>query len=247
MNKFLMLILIALLLNACGKDNDKVEKEYPKTVTFDYNGTSATYGVIKKDYLVDASGNALKNPITKLWLDRNLGAQRAATYMNDSLAFGDLFQWGRLADGHQNRKSLTKEELSNNIIPGHDKFIIQPLGHGDWLANPDNSLWNGTENINCSCPQGWRVPTKDELLLEINSWNALNLDAAYASPLKWVSTGNRDNHGTERYSTYWAFMWTSTALDNRRAYSLAIIATDTAEIIESQRISGYAIRCVKDY
>ncbi|MFZ1451482.1 MAG: hypothetical protein WAT20_02205, partial [Ferruginibacter sp.] len=48
------------------------------------------------------------NPITgKIWMDRNLGASRVATSSTDDLAYGDLYQWGRLTDGHQNRTSGT--------------------------------------------------------------------------------------------------------------------------------------------
>jgi uncharacterized protein (TIGR02145 family) len=46
------------------------------------------------------------NPITgKTWMDRNLGASQVATSSTDTAAYGDLFQWGRLADGHQCRSS----------------------------------------------------------------------------------------------------------------------------------------------
>lgn len=35
------------------------------------------------------------NPVTgKIWMDRNLGATRAATSSTDALAYGDLYQWG---------------------------------------------------------------------------------------------------------------------------------------------------------
>jgi len=249
MSKYFILSLISLFLISCDKDNnnEKVEKDYPKTVTFDYNGNSVTHGVIKKDYYVDSNGNSMEIPVTKLWLDRNLGAQRAAIIINDSLASGDLFQWGRLADGHQKRRSQTVEILSSNIIPGHDKFIISPLNSNDWLENTNDSLWNDLENTNCSCPDGWRVPTIDELGMELNSWKTKNMDGAFDSSLKWVSTGNRDNHGTERYSEYWGFIWTSTTQDNGMVYSLAIIGSNTAEIITSARIFGMAVRCVKDY
>ena len=37
----------------------------------------------------------------KCWLDRNLGAVYVATSSTDYGAYGSLFQWGRLADGHQ--------------------------------------------------------------------------------------------------------------------------------------------------
>ena len=48
------------------------------------------------------------NPITgKTWMDRNLGASQVATSSSDAAAYGDLYQWGRRADGHQCRNSPT--------------------------------------------------------------------------------------------------------------------------------------------
>jgi hypothetical protein len=48
------------------------------------------------------------NPSTgKTWMDRNLGANQAATSKTDAAARGDYYQWGRLADGHQCRTSPT--------------------------------------------------------------------------------------------------------------------------------------------
>ncbi|MBK6785254.1 MAG: hypothetical protein IPG79_17015 [Saprospiraceae bacterium] len=129
----------------------------------------------------------------------------------------------------------------------HDNFIIQPLGSSDWLLESNDSLWNDQANTNCSCPDGWRVPTSEELAMEMNSWISLNMEGAYNSALKWVSTGNRDNHGTERYSTYWGFYWSSTTSVQKQVNVMAIIASSTAEIISGPRISGHAIRCIRDY
>jgi hypothetical protein len=37
----------------------------------------------------------VQNPVTgRIWMDRNLGASRAATSPTDSEAYGDLYQWG---------------------------------------------------------------------------------------------------------------------------------------------------------
>jgi hypothetical protein len=48
------------------------------------------------------------NPTTgKTWMDRNLGATQVATSSTDAAAYGDLYQWGRRADGHQCRTSAT--------------------------------------------------------------------------------------------------------------------------------------------
>ena len=41
----------------------------------------------------------------QVWMDRNLGAVRVAQSMDDYQAYGWLYQWGRLADGHENRQS----------------------------------------------------------------------------------------------------------------------------------------------
>lgn len=51
------------------------------------------------------------NPTTgHTWMDRNLGASRAATSSTDTEAYGDLYQWGRAADGHQKRTSGTEHQ-----------------------------------------------------------------------------------------------------------------------------------------
>ncbi|MEA3448519.1 MAG: hypothetical protein U9Q98_08760, partial [Bacteroidota bacterium] len=42
------------------------------------------------------------NPATgKVWMDKNLGASQVADSSNDYNAYGALFQWGRLSDGHE--------------------------------------------------------------------------------------------------------------------------------------------------
>jgi hypothetical protein len=79
------------------------------SVTFTYKGNVVTYGT------VESQGEC--------WMDRNLGASRVATAYNDSVAYGDLFQWGRGDDGHQNRDSGVTSTLSTTDNPGHSNFI----------------------------------------------------------------------------------------------------------------------------
>ena len=43
----------------------------------------------------------------QVWMNRNLGASRVAVSSTDTAAYGDLYQWGRLDDGHESRTSLT--------------------------------------------------------------------------------------------------------------------------------------------
>jgi len=44
----------------------------------------------------------VKSATGKIWMDRNLGASQVATSSTDAAAYGDLYQWGRAADGHEN-------------------------------------------------------------------------------------------------------------------------------------------------
>lgn len=242
-----------LLFNGCkdksAEDDNPPEKEYPKSVTFELNGSSVTYEVIKMDYSIDHKGDSLETPVSLLWLDRNLGATRAATTKNDPMAAGDLFQWGRMDDGHQVRSSDTTQALALNAQPGHNQFIAAPLNSSDWLVVSDDQLWNGSTNANCPCPDGWRVPNIQELMMEMKSWAVPNMSGAYQSPLKWVAGGNRDNHGTERYTDSWALIWSSTIAPSGKqsAEQLVIIGDDVSEPISNPRIFGGSVRCVKDF
>ncbi|MCI5141738.1 MAG: hypothetical protein D3909_08430, partial [Candidatus Electrothrix sp. ATG1] len=78
----------------------------------------------------------------RVWMDRNLGASRVATSQTDSQAYGDLYQWGRLIDGHQKRTSSTTAGLSTSDAPGHGYFVTSS---SDWRITQNNQLWQGAE------------------------------------------------------------------------------------------------------
>ncbi len=61
----------------------------------------------------------------RCWMAFNLGATQVATSIDDEAAYGDLYQWGRPADGHQRRDdpTTTTTELSTTDAPGHRDFI----------------------------------------------------------------------------------------------------------------------------
>lgn len=137
------------------------------SVRFTYNGELVTYGIITSP----ASG--------KKWLDRNLGATQAATSYDDYKAYGDLFQWGRPADGHQliNWTSSTTgtpvngttEVLATSDTPGHSNFIIPPYTATslfDWRDDNNRNRW--ASNPQGPCPAGWHVPTQTEWNAETN-------------------------------------------------------------------------------
>ena len=71
--------------------------------------------------LCDGSGfswNDVTNTYTgEIWMDRNLGASNVATSSSDTGSFGDLYQWGRRADGHQCRNSSITTSLTSSSTP----------------------------------------------------------------------------------------------------------------------------------
>ena len=103
--------------------------------------------------------------------------------VTDSNVYGDLYQWGRIADGHEKRTSPVYSTASsgtfnlawdaNGQIPStnttyYGKFItVSTSGIGDWHGNSNtyknDNLWNiNVYPANNPCPAGWRVPTQEE-------------------------------------------------------------------------------------
>jgi uncharacterized protein (TIGR02145 family) len=186
------------------------------------------------------------NPTTgKIWMDRNLGASQVATSSTDAAAFGDLYQWGRAADGHEKRNSPTTSTLSNSDTPGHGNFILSPSGSNDWRSPENSTLWQGVNGTNNPCPAGYRLPTEAELNAERLSWASNNSAGAFASPLKLTLAGNRYfSTGGINAVSYDAWYWSSSVsgLYSRGLY----FNSTTAEWYPYQRAIGYPVRCIKD-
>jgi len=206
-------------------------------VTFTYYGSPVTYGTVERLY-----GGAVGR---KCWLDRNLGASQVATSSADVNSYGDLFQWGRLIDGHQIRTSVTTTTLSDSDNPGNANFIIINSGNYDWRNPQNDNLWQGIGGINNPCPIGWRLPTLEELDAERASWGSNNAAGAYASPLKLPATGIRiRSTGAIQDAGSRGDYWSSTIsdVDTRTLYytgSSAFMNTDS-------RAFGAAVRCIRD-
>ncbi|MCP4596812.1 FISUMP domain-containing protein, partial [Neptuniibacter sp.] len=120
----------------------------------------------------------------KTWMDRNLGASQVATSSTDVAAYGDLYQWGRVTDGHEKRTSSTTSTLSSSDTPGHGYFITSNSSPYDWRSPKNDMLWQGVNGINNPCPGGYRLPTKAEWEDEIGDWISPDAAGAFASPLK---------------------------------------------------------------
>jgi hypothetical protein len=186
------------------------------------------------------SWNDVSNPTTgKTWMDRNLGARQVATSSADANSYGDLYQWGRLKDGHQCRTSTTTATKSTTDVPGNATFITSA---GDWRSTQNDNLWQGVSGVNNPCPSGYRLPTETELDAERASWSTQNQAGAFASPLKFPATGYRDFSSAAIASLgVTSNIWSSTisGIKSRDLGTDAIFYT-------AERGFGCAVRCIKN-
>lgn len=189
------------------------------------------------------------NPITgKTWMDRNLGAGRVALNSTDNDAFGDIFQWGREADGHEKRYSNKTSTQSISDNPGHSNFIATNAFHYetnpyDWRITRNTNLWQGVNGINNPCPEGFRLPTIAEWLAERDTWLSHDDAGAFASILKLPLAGIREpfNGNLQDEGEYSAY-WSSTIKDDVNSHFFTFFQGDTYE----GRAYGFSVRCIKD-
>ncbi|MDG5767463.1 FISUMP domain-containing protein [Balneolales bacterium ANBcel1] len=190
----------------------------------------------------------ITSPATgQVWMDRNLGASRAATSSTDSLAYGNLYQWGRAADGHEKRTSSSVRRLSDYDDPGHDSFILSDAGaNWDWRSPPNDNLWQGLDGTGNPCPPGFRIPTREEWEAELESWSSEDDEGAMNSPLKLPMPGFRGGgHGMLSSVGTFAGYWAST-VSGTSATQLRFNEHNASLFDEGSRAGGNPVRCIKD-
>ncbi|PKP39539.1 MAG: hypothetical protein CVT98_01400 [Bacteroidetes bacterium HGW-Bacteroidetes-15] len=187
----------------------------------------------------------------KTWMDRNLGASQVATSSTDAAAYGCLYQWGRLTDGHESRTSGTTATLSLTDTPGHADFITTSGAPLDWRSPQNNTLWQGVAGTNNPCPTGYRLPTELELDAERLSWvqppisSTNTIVGAFTSPLKLTAGGFRNNFGAlTTFVGTDGHYWSSTISFNAARY--LNFNSGAAGMFISNRADGLSVRCIKD-
>jgi uncharacterized protein (TIGR02145 family) len=218
------------------------------TIWVNMTGATAATSVWPAAYVHCNSSSAtltvdVVSPTGKTWMDRNLGASRAATSSTDALAFGDLFQWGRLADGHQCRNSTTTTSLSSSNSPGNGNFIRVSTLPYDWRDPQENNLWQGVNGINNPCPVGYRIPTETEINAERLSWSSNNAEGAFASSLKLPAAGSRNQISGNVTVINTGYYWTSTVHSAQVSILTFSVSSATQPF---DRAYGFSVRCIKN-
>ena len=189
--------------------------------------------------MVDAlDSNDVVDPNGNIWMDRNLGATQVASSSTDADAYGDLYQWGRAADGHESTTSGTTSTTSATDAPGHADFIT---GSSDWRTTQNDNLWQGVNGVNNPCPTGYRVPTE----AEITGLGITNTATAYSSPLKLPLAGYRNSINSLLANLgVFGYYWSSTV--SNASTSFFYFRSTSTSFNSSTRNFGFTVRCIKD-
>jgi len=199
--------------------------------TFTYKGSDWTYNEV-----IGADG--------RVWMDRNLGAPGVATSFNDSTNYGDLFQWGRLDDGHQTPTSATTTTKATTDTPVDGKFIINSAYPDyDWRVSQNNNLWQN--GLNVPAPTGWHIPTKLEWSALVSADGIINRDTAFSSNLKLPVTGLRNSNGALSNQGSYGYYW-SNSPNSTKSYYLVFNSDAISPDDSTYRAYGFSVRLIKD-
>ncbi len=205
---------------------------------------------------------AVTSPHTgKIWLDRNLGADRACQTFNDNQCYGDYYQWGRKTDGHEKQESGATSIQATDLDNSGNEFITSSVSFDfDWAYSIDSDgtlregKWSETNGA-IICPSGFNVPTTEELRNEWENFDMLSRssDTAYNSFLKLAGAGRRiDQNFSYSGKGVTGYLWTRTVTTFAQFYSDYLFFGDSSSSISNgdfrtnSRYKGYSIRCIKN-
>ncbi|MGG5506922.1 MULTISPECIES: FG-GAP-like repeat-containing protein [unclassified Myroides] len=229
----------------CNNDEPGMNPGDTGCVSFVYNGQQVIYTTVRA-----ADGS--------IWLQQNLGSDQVATAATDQMGYGDLFQWGRWDDGHQNRNSpVSSATVSPNnplgVGQSNGGFILStPIW---WEEGTINDTWNATtvEGISATdgcdpCKalgEGWRLPTQEDWGAVIQAESISNIQAAFDSNLRLPMAGTRGTRGV--YGEGKGYYWSSTASPDNGALAKYVYINDRRINSEfsGYRQRGNSVRCIK--
>jgi uncharacterized protein (TIGR02145 family) len=208
----------------------------------------------------------------KQFMCHNLGVNTALSPFNyaDGAINGDLYQWGRPADGHQSRTPLSgsvNTQATNNNATAPSTVIAKfILGFNDWRSQETNTLWgdgtsgaNTVKAVNDPCPLGFKVPSQAQWGSIFTGGTASGAPATATANL-WTWTGNGYTVGSSLYlpaagtrssgltilglgliGNYW-----SSTVNGSLAYSLTFNSGDVNPGANYIRRLGFSVRCISE-
>ena len=194
---------------------------------------------------------------------KNMSAEQQAAHTTPADTYGDLYQWGRMADGHEKRTSPTTagpvSALNANGQPtgtAIGNFIRISSTPFDWRSPQNDNLWGVPKTVQDPCPPGWRVPTREEWLAVIDNntttWQSspvagfkISPDGGTTTTLFLPAALNRQREtgdvlGTNERGFYW-----SSTVDDIRAQGL-LFSEGGVLVTSTGRALGLSVRCVSD-
>ena len=182
---------------------------------------------------------------TNWWAPVNCGAKQVAQNGNTHTeGIGNIYQWGRKDETNFGYyPSDVKPGPISNSTPNDKKFYTSNILPYDWLSPKDDSLWKN--GVNDPCPEGYRVPTLDELL----TWGSgdfgggllkIKADIGYPDLVLPAAGGRDGKDGSESGRGTAGGYWSGTypyfaAFDSNTVYTFR----------DSGCAAGFSLRCVR--
>jgi len=213
-------------------------------VNFLYNGVSTTYTTVR-----GADGN--------IWLQQNLGSSQVAKSMTDASSYGDLFQWGRWNDGHEDRTSAISAAPTPNDpsgISSSTSFVTGTSTTAWWNSGSLTDSWSAASPSGVSSTDGcdpckalgngWVMPTETDWSGIKTAEGISNPTTAFSSNLLLPASGYRSSStGTFTHVDLRGYFWSSTTSTTGAKYFYigTTIANPSAGAMRGQ---AHAVRCI---
>lgn len=220
-------VAFVLVISGCGGGSE---------TNFD---TSTDGSTVDNNNLPNTADTIVSSITGRTWMSKNLGASRVCTAINDKKCYGDYYQWGRGADGHEKVNSTTTSTKSSSALHSNKKFVLSTSADNwEWTtADSNRSVRSEYWDV---CPNGFRVPTELELDAEnfSDNFDAFNI-------LKIPSAGYRDgSDATLKNQGRFAYIPSSTDTTGQTASSNDWKFGVTGTYAPSPSY-GLPVRCIK--
>jgi uncharacterized protein (TIGR02145 family) len=231
-------------------------KEGGQTKTFDVTSVPKYENTIHRPVLVRGKYSGLDgDDEDRYWAPVNVGAI-STDYSANRDGCGYYFQWGRNVpfdyDSTNSGADLQQGPVTAEEASGvYATMFIKnsTITDYDWLDPQNNDLWNECDSQG-PCPDGWRVPTSDELAV-LNTKrsggianNRIKISGVLSNEFLYLpAAGYRRHAGDWKNQGTYGDYWSSTVSDSK-AMGFDFYGT-TFAIAAYARAYGYSVRCIQ--